>query len=272
MRRAKSGRLAIGKVLCAPLQSGHLRGVPRGPCNGGGTMKKLLKRSVTVAGATALLLTGIGAPALAAPPAGVNQTVASEATAPATVKNDALTQFENNLKKAAQAGDSTAKESLTAFGKMTQAQKDQLGSIMVDEGVVAAAQRAGSGVTMSETKDCQQPMAAARSATYNVTSRCDKEFKFAGISVTKVRLTGTYVTGQGKVLRTTGVAPTVLHNYEPGSSIAFSNNSHWVSGGKGYFRTNVAVTRSLFGWNHSTRSANLQLVTNGPGVVSCSWI
>lgn len=37
------------------------------------------------------------------------------------------------------------------------------------------------------------PVAAA---SYNVGARCDKEFKFAGISTTKVRLPRTYVTGQ----------------------------------------------------------------------------
>lgn len=235
-------------------------------------MKMLLKRSVTAAGAAAILLTGIGSPALATSPEVVSNATTTEAAAPATVKNDALAQLEKNLKQAAQTGDSTAQQSLAAFSKMTQAQKDELSSVMVNEGVVSAAQRAGSGVTMSETKDCQQPMAAAKSATYNVTSRCDKEFKFAGISITKVRLTGTYVTGQGRVLRTTGVAPSVIHNYEPGASIAFSNNSHRVSGGQGYFQTTVTVTRNIFGWNHSTRSANQQLVTNGPGVVSCKWV
>lgn len=235
-------------------------------------MKHLSKRSAALAGATAILLTGIGAPALAAPAASVAPTVTAEAVAPTTVKNEALAQFESNLKKAAQKGESTARESLAAFNRMTQAQKDKLSNIMVTEGVIAAGARAGSGVTVSETKDCQQPMAAARAATYNVTARCDKEFKFAGVSITKVRITGSYVTGQGRVLRTTGIAPYVLHNYEPGASISFSNNSHWASGGRGYFQSTVTVTRNIFGWNHSTRSANLRLVTNGPGVVSCSWV
>ena len=268
----KSGRLAIEKVTGTTYSRGTWEDYLTGPGTVEETMKKLFKRSAAAAGATAILLTGIGAPALAASSVDTVPTMTSEAAAPATVKNKTLAQFESNLKQAARGGDSTAKESLAAFSKMTQAQKNELSDIMVNDGVVAAAQREGSGVVMSEIKDCQQPMAAAKSATYNVTSRCDKEFKFAGISITKVRLTGTYVTGQGRVLRTTGVAPAVIHNYEPGASISFSNNSHRVAGGKGYFQSTVTVTRNIFGLNHSTRSANQQLVTNGPGVVSCKWV
>lgn len=168
---------------------------------------------------------------------------------------------------------------MSALNELSSEKKSELAKIILNEGMVLASQREGSGVEVVHSGTCSSSptstpngLFSAQAVTYNVTNNCDSEFTFAGISVTKVRLTANYVTGSGVVLRTTGVSARTLYSYEPGLNISYSNFSRYVSGGRGYFQTTVTVTRSIFGWNHSTRSSNLRLVTNGPGTVSCGWV
>lgn len=188
-----------------------------------------------------------------------------------------MAELRQKIASAAHAGDSAAKSSLDALDLLRKDKKSELARIILGEGVIEASQRPGSGVEVLRSGDCLSPAKgvsamAAVQATYNVTANCDADFTFAGVSVTKVRLTGSYVTGSGVVLGTNNASAYVMYSYEPGTSASFSNFSHYVSGGRGYFQTTVIVTRTIFGWNHSTRSGNLRLVTSGPGVVSCGCV
>ena len=225
---------------------------------------------------SALIALGSTAPAHAAPipPAPENSTPNHSTS---VADREVLAELRNNIEAAAISGDATAQSSLATLDNLGEEKRAELSRILLDEGIIQASQRQGSGVSVVKTGSCTTPPAAITGqpsvrATYNVTANCDSDFTFAGISVTKVRMTGNYVTGNGVVLSTSNVSAYVVHSYEPGASVSFSNFSHYRSGGQGYFQTTVTVTRSLFGWNHSTRSGNLRLVTNGPGVVSCGWV
>ena len=238
-------------------------------------MLKHIKTGLMIASLSTLLAAGAAVPAYAE----ISENTVENASKPhkGEVELRILDELTQKIASAAMAGDETAKDSLSALGMLDREQKSELAGILLDEGIIQASQRPDSGVEVVRTGECTSPAAGGGSramlrSTYNVTANCDEEFRFAGISVTKVRLTATYVTGSGVVLTTNGATAYVVHSYEPGSSISFSNFSHYVSGGRGYFQTTVTVTRSIFGWNHSTRSANLRLVTNGPGVVSCGWV
>lgn len=238
-------------------------------------MLKHIKTGLMVATLSTLLAAGAAVPAYAE----ISENSVENASKPkrGEVELRILDELTQKIATAAMAGDETAKESLSALGMLHKEQKTELARILLDEGIIQASQRPGSGVEVVRTGECTAPAERVRSrallrSTYNVTANCDAEFRFAGVSVTKVRLIGTYVTGSGVVLSTNGATASVVHSYEPGASLSFGNFSHYVSGGRGYFQTTVTVTRSIFGWNHSTRSANLRLVTNGPGVVSCGWV
>lgn len=238
-------------------------------------MLKHIKTGLMIASLSTLLAAGAAVPAYAE----ISENTVENASKPhkGEVELRILDELTQKIASAAMAGDETAKDSLSALGMLDMEQKSELAGILLDEGIIQASQRPDSGVEVVRTGECTSPAAGGGSramlrSTYNVTANCDEEFRFAGISVTKVRLTATYVTGSGVVLSTNGATGYGVHSYEPGSSISFSNFSHYVSGGRGYFQTTVTVTRSIFGWNHSTRSANLRLVTNGPGVVSCGWV
>jgi hypothetical protein len=199
-------------------------------------------------------------------------------SAAVAAENKVLAELRANIAASAQGGDEIARSSLKALNQLSADKKTELARILLDEGVVQASQRPGSGVEIVQSGSCAPDGTPApgtvslMATTYNVTANCDSSFTFAGVAVTKVRLTGNYVTGSGVVLRTTNVSAYTMFTYEPGLSISYSNLRHYVSGGRGYFQTTVTVTRSIFGWNHSTRSSNLRLVTNGPGVVSCGWV
>ncbi len=215
-------------------------------------------------------LAGLSSPATA---------LASTATETHVNTKDATSMLRANIKDAAMNGDADAAESLEAFDALSGKERQKLEGILKNERVLFAAERPGSGVSMRQSNCHVTPTrfsslsgTSTLAATYRVTATCDQEFLFAGISVTKVRLTGKYTTGRGRVLDTHRAYFRVLHSYEPGVSISNSDKRHYVSGGRGHFRTTVTVTRSIFGWEHSTRSGVLRLVTNGPGVVSCGWV
>ncbi|MHA7188876.1 hypothetical protein ACX80N_01105 [Arthrobacter sp. MDT2-16] len=225
---------------------------------------------------SALVLTGTGVPASAQPALDSSTGAADSATVAAEKK--VLAELRANIAKSANGGDETARSSLKALNQLDEDKKTELARILLNEGVIQASQRPGSGIEIVQSGSCAPNGTPApgsvslMATTYNVTANCDSTFTFAGVAVSKVRLTGNYVTGSGVVLRATNVSAYTMFTYEPGLAISYSNFSHYVSGGRGYFQTTVTVTRSIFGWNHSTRSSNLRLVTNGPGVVSCGWV
>lgn len=239
-------------------------------------MKKHIKTGLAALALTALLATGAVAPSYAAAP---QKSAADQGSAPSgpVAERKALAELRQKLATAAEGGDQSAIGSLKALDGLGNDKRAQLAGIILNEGVIQASQRPDSGVEVIRSGDCTNPAPSTRAmaatlASYNVTANCDAEFTFAGVSVTKVRLTGSYVTGNGVVLSTSNATAYIMHSYEPGSAVSFSNFSHNVSGGRGNFQVTVTVTRSIFGWNHSTRSANLRLVTSGPGVVSCGWV
>lgn len=239
-------------------------------------MSKYIKAGLVAISLSALMAAGTVAPAYADTS---RESAEKVAAAPSGVaaENQVIAELRQKLASAANTGDAAATSSLAALDVLGKDKKSELARIILGEGVVQASQRAGSGVQVRRTGDCTSPAARASGmfsiqSTYSVTANCDADFSFAGVSVTKVRLTGSYVTGSGVVLSTSNATAYVMHSYEPGSSVSFSNFSHSASGGRGQFQTTATVTRSLFGWTHSTRSGNLRLVTSGPGVVSCGWV
>ncbi|MCP3424812.1 hypothetical protein NBM05_01885 [Rothia sp. AR01] len=242
----------------------------------------MLKSSV---GRTAIIigLAGITSFGALAPASAFETSSGASSASNEAVDESAVDKLGENVKVAAESGEEGARESYEAYLNLSEEQRGKLNEIINGEGVIAAAQDPNSGVTVDHI-DCGVEGAGAEggasapglavqaaAATYNVTSRCDQDFNFAGINITKIRLSGDYQTGSGRVLATYSATPQVVVSREPGANISFSNTTHRLGGGQGYFQTTVTVERSLFGWNHSTRSANLQLVTNGPGVVSCGW-
>ena len=202
----------------------------------------------------------------------------------------AVGMLENNLAVAASKGDQEAADSLKKLRKLSTSKKAELGSILAGEGVLAESEKPDSkietlrvdcGVASKEavksnatsaSRSAASPMATARAATiYNVTTTCDQKFLFLGINITQTRVTGKYQTQNQKVIKTTKASGSVIKSYEPGASISFSEDEHYRSGAKGIFKVRVTVTRSIFGWNHSTRSGVQVLRVNGKDREACFW-
>lgn len=116
----------------------------------------------------------------------------------------------------------------------------------------------------------QETLAAAQ--RWNVQSYCDQYFRFLGIPGTKTRVTGNYNTGDNRVLSVIGAWAQVTQANEPGANVPTSAAMMWLSGGEGYFRAKVTVTRSVFPWQQNTREGYQQMITNGPGVRFCGWV
>lgn len=205
-------------------------------------------------------------------------TSVSEATQPeATELPVIVEQLEDSLEIDAGHGDPVAIESLEALNNLSDEEINQLDDILSGDGIFAAAENQVEGVDIilsHETEDLQEmedatqaaPMAAA--STISRTRSCTSTFKFLGITINQIRLTGTYRVRSGKVIGTTSVSPRVIRTYEPGVLIAFSNSKRSYTSSRANFQTTVTVTRSIFGWNHSTRSSIHRLSANPSGTVT----
>lgn len=203
-----------------------------------------------------------------------------------SLSQQAVAMLETNLATAASEGDRDAAESLKNLQNLPASQKAELGSILAGDGVLAEAQKPDSKIETvrtncevdSQTVNQKAPTLSARAAVaakaatvYNVSATCNQGFKFVGVLITQTRVTGKYQTQNQKVIKTTGVSGRVMKSYEPGASIAFSEEEHFRSGAKGIFKVTVTVSRSLFGWNHSTRSGVQVLRVNGKDSEACFW-
>lgn len=120
--------------------------------------------------------------------------------------------------------------------------------------------------TASTTTSTPKLLAATTTAatTYEVHSWYYKDYKFLGISYTKVGLDYYYVTGSNKVLSDHYCSASYT-NYVP-MRTASSQVNHWVSNGQG----ECVVTWTLTKVNFWTNIADQGMIVNGPGIVS-TW-
>ena len=98
------------------------------------------------------------------------------------------------------------------------------------------------------------------------------EFKFAGISITKTKVSGSYNTEPGVgATQILSHQCTVEHNYQPLTKVNTQKGDAYANGGEATFLCSVEVTRGVpTPWgdvNWSTRNATQGVVGNGDGVV-----
>lgn len=213
---------------------------------------------------------------------------AQAATAPRETSEMSVVQ---DLASRLAGGDEEAHRDLERLNAMTDAERKRLGLFLTGENATDYARpdgvttlsrdgrsirKLGDAEWVTETSETTTRTAdSTRVAKYNVHSSADETFKFAGISLTKTRVWGDYVTGSGKVLKTTGKGSQVLHNYQPLTEISTFDYAPLLSGGKALFRAKISVRRGPAPWlggSWSTKEGIQYFRANGPGVYAHGWM
>lgn len=118
-------------------------------------------------------------------------------------------QFVADLKTKSSAGDTEAKASLNKYEKFSASQKqifnEALKKLSVSGDTTGLTSVGSSGTRTTPAANTSRAAITPRTTVYNVTAYCNQDFVFFGILVTRVRVTGYYQTGLGRVLAVNGV-------------------------------------------------------------------
>ncbi|WP_430867434.1 hypothetical protein [Demequina aurantiaca] len=237
---------------------------------------------VATVAATASLLFGSGLPA-----------AASERDD--TGESASLAEFRSDLAVDAARGDSEAKNSLYKFDNLSTDERSDLAAYFLGESpedispdareisylkgsteIVEVGDFTWETLSPTATKLSQEPTVVAKAAISGSKSISNTStFKFAGVTITKTKVSGSYEYTGGSATKTLTYACTVVQNYQPFSDISTTKNGSYVSGGTADFGCKVVVKRGVptpwgtIAW--STKEAIQFVRGNGNGVTSSGW-
>ncbi|MDK8532199.1 hypothetical protein QP900_08820 [Corynebacterium marquesiae] len=192
-----------------------------------------------------------------------------------------LGEFASNLRMSAEDGDRQAMSDLSKFEQLSSDQRSELEAFL--EGKRVPNLNYGEGETVATDGDFSRELKTSPSVTFYAAGGSKHieswdEFKFAGISVTKTKVSGSYETKPGVgATRILGHQCTVVHNYQPLTQVKTDKSNAYTSGGNATFLCAVEVKR---GWpspwgriSWSTKNATQGVVGNGNGkVINQGWM
>ena len=197
------------------------------------------------------------------------QAAVAAPSASSTQSAAALAAFRDQLVKAGAADD------LKRFDALTAEQRDELaGYFLGDASRYNAADFKWSTTRSSLAAPAGAAIAQPMAATTTYSVWATSAFLFAGVTITKTKVAGTYTASAGSATKVNAYACTVVTNYDPLASVSTAKNAGYISGGKAYLQCKVTVKRGLptpwgtVSW--STREAIQYLRANGSGAVEAS--
>lgn len=217
--------------------------------------------------------------------AGINSAAAAEPEEAPSPADVVLTDFRDVLVQRAEVIGSEGVAELEQFDSLDGTQRNELANYFlgVDGSVApgdAAALTVEGGTTVLTDGDftwesVEAPNAAsgivARAATSTKSTWATQWFKFAGITISETKVSGTYTVSGGKATKVNSYACTVVQNIDPLASVTSSKNAAYVSGGKATMECKVKVKRGVpTPWGHvswSTKEAVQYLRATGAGRV-----
>lgn len=209
---------------------------------------------------------------------------AAESTQPLSQQEAVLADFRSALvERAANSGSEGAAE-LETFDALDDAQRTELanyflgtdGSLEPDEdaAVIVAGDTmvlASGDFTWESVEASSGSGIAAKAASFTKSTWATQWFKFAGITISETKVSGTYTVSGGKATKVNSYACTVVRNIDPLAQVTSSKNAAFVSGGKATMECKVKVKRGVpTPWGQvtwSTRESVQFLRATGSGSV-----
>lgn len=161
-----------------------------------------------------------------------------------------LEEFRAGLSDRIASGVDGAEAELALFDQLTDAQRDELTSILVSDGAVLTQPTEESTVTVETptevvstdgdltwTEETGVTGVAARAASRGVWH--ESTVAFAGITLNKVKVSGNYEYSGGKATKVLGYSCVVLEALGPTQQVTSKKNTAYISGGKAYFKCKV---------------------------------
>lgn len=192
-----------------------------------------------------------------------------------------LEEFASNLRMAAEDGDRQAMSDLSKFEQLSSDKRSELEAFLEGERVPSLSY--GEGETVALDGDFSRELKTSPSVTFYAAGgekyiESTDEFKFAGISITKTKVSGSYETQPGVgATRVFGPYCDVVHDYQPLTEVKTNESNAYVSDGNATFLCAVEVKRGVpspwgrISW--STKNATQGVVGDGNGnVINQGWM